>query len=42
MRPLDDVLFHEDHKPRAEIQYEGSSPPWLKAVLVEAAFAKLV
>jgi hypothetical protein len=24
MRQLDDVLFHEDHKPRLDIQYEGS------------------
>ena len=24
MRQLDDVLFHEDHRPRPDIQYEGS------------------
>jgi hypothetical protein len=24
MRQLDDVLFHEDHKPRPDIQYDGS------------------
>jgi hypothetical protein len=24
MRQLDDVLFHEDHKPRPDIHYEGS------------------
>ncbi len=24
MRQLDDVLFHEDHKPRPDIQYGGS------------------
>jgi hypothetical protein len=24
MRQLDDVLFHEDHNPRADIQYSGS------------------
>jgi hypothetical protein len=24
MRHLDDVLFHEDHKPRPDIHYEGS------------------
>jgi len=23
-RQLDDVLFHEDHKPRPDIQYGGS------------------
>lgn len=24
VRQLDDVLFHEDHKPRTDIQYGGS------------------
>jgi len=24
MRQLDDVLFHEDHKPRPDIQYDGA------------------
>ena len=24
MRQLDDVVFHEDHKPRPDIQYSGS------------------
>lgn len=24
MRQLDEVLFHEDHKPRPDIQYGGS------------------
>jgi hypothetical protein len=26
MRQLDDVLFHEDHKPRPDIHYGGSKP----------------
>jgi len=39
-RRLDDVLFHEDHKRRPDIQYEGVKAPWLKR-FVESCIALL-